>query len=59
MTFAESRRADLIVIMTGQDRDLLDIFSKTPEENIINNPAQIAVMCVDPLAAHFGAVLGS
>lgn len=57
--FATKHKADLIVIMTGQDRDLLDIFSKSPEESIVNNKAEIAVMCVDPLSGQFGAILGS
>jgi nucleotide-binding universal stress UspA family protein len=57
--FATQNNADLIVIMTGQDRDLLDIFSKSPEESLVNNKAGIPVMCVDPLNAQFGAILGS
>jgi len=57
--FATDKKADLIVIMTGQDRDLLDIFSKSPEESIVNNKAGIPVMCVDPLNTQFGAILGS
>lgn len=57
--FATQNQADLIVIMTGQDRDLLDIFSKSPEESLVNNKAGIPVMCVDPLNTQFGAILGS
>lgn len=57
--FATQNKADLIVIMTGQDRDLLDIFSKSPEESLVNNKAGIPVMCVDPLNTQFGAILGS
>lgn len=57
--FATAKKADLIVIMTGQDRDLLDIFSKSPEESLVNNKAGIPVMCVDPLNTQFGAILGS
>jgi hypothetical protein len=57
--YATDKKADLIVIMTGQDRDLLDIFSKSPEESLVNNKAGIPVMCVDPLNTQFGAILGS
>ncbi len=57
--FAIAHSADLIVIMTGQDRDLLDIFSKSPEESLINNKGEIPVLCVDPLNSQFGAILGS
>jgi len=56
IAFSEKVDADLIVIMTGEDRGLLDIIKGSDEENIVNNKAQIPVLCVDPMNAQYGSV---
>lgn len=48
--------ADLIVIMTGDDRGLLDRFTGSEEEHIVYNPEQIPVMCIEPKDAQYGSV---
>lgn len=57
LAYAESVDADLLVIMTGEDRGLLDIITGgSDEENIVNNKAQIPVLCIDPMNAQYGSV---
>jgi nucleotide-binding universal stress UspA family protein len=57
LAYAESVDADLLVIMTGEDRGLLDIITGgSDEENIVNNKAQIPVMCIDAMNAQYGSV---
>jgi nucleotide-binding universal stress UspA family protein len=48
--------ADLIVIMTGDDRGLLDRFTGSEEEHIVYNAYQIPVMCIEPKDAQYGSV---
>ena len=48
--------ADLIVIMTGDDRGLLDRFTGSEEEHIVYNSYQIPVMCIEPKDAQYGSV---
>jgi nucleotide-binding universal stress UspA family protein len=48
--------ADLLAIMTGDHRGLLDLLSNTEEEHIVNNQAQIPVLCIDPQNVLYGSV---
>jgi nucleotide-binding universal stress UspA family protein len=48
--------ADLLAIMTGDHRGLLDLLSTTDEEHIVNNQAQIPVLCIDPQNVLYGSV---
>ena len=48
--------ADLLAIMTGDHRGLLDLLSTTEEEHIVNNQAQIPVLCIDPQNVLYGSV---
>lgn len=48
--------ADLVAIMTGDHRGLLDLLSTTDEEHIVNNQAQIPVLCIDPQNVLYGSV---
>jgi nucleotide-binding universal stress UspA family protein len=56
--YAIKVEADLLTIMTGDHRGLLDIISAsvTEGEHIVNNKAQIPVMCIDPQNALYGSV---
>jgi len=56
--YAIKVEADLLTIMTGDHRGLLDIISasETEGEHIVNNQAQIPVMCIDPQNALYGSV---
>jgi nucleotide-binding universal stress UspA family protein len=56
LAYADEVDADLLVIMTGEDRGLLDIITGSDEENIVNNKSQIPVLCVDPMNAQYGSV---
>ncbi|MFN3528546.1 MAG: universal stress protein [Bacteroidia bacterium] len=56
LAYADEVNADLLIIMTGEDRGLLDIITGSDEENIVNNKSQIPVMCVDPMNAQYGSV---
>lgn len=56
LAYADKVEADLMVIMTGEDRGLLDIITGSDEENIVNNKSQIPVLCIDPMNAQYGSV---
>lgn len=56
LAYADQVDADLIVIMTGEDRGLLDFITGSDEENIVNNKSQIPVLCIDPMNAQYGSV---
>jgi nucleotide-binding universal stress UspA family protein len=56
LAYADKVEADMIVIMTGEDRGLLDIITGSDEENIVNNKSQIPVLCIDPMNAQYGSV---
>jgi len=47
--FAASIFADMIIIMTSEDKDWSDYFSGPNEQDIIANPAQIPVFCLNPV----------
>jgi hypothetical protein len=47
--FAASIFADMIIIMTTEEKDWLDYISGPNEQNIIANPAQIPVFCLNPV----------
>lgn len=56
LAYADEVEADLMVIMTGEDRGLFDILTGSDEENIVNNKSQIPVLCIDPMNAQYGSV---
>lgn len=56
LAYADKVEADLMVIMTGEDRGLFDIITGSDEENIVNNKSQIPVLCIDPMNAQYGSV---
>lgn len=56
LAYADKVEADLMVIMTGEDRGLFDILTGSDEENIVNNKSQIPVLCIDPMNAQYGSV---
>ena len=47
--FAASIFADMILIMTTEEKEWTDYFSGPNEQDIIANPAQIPVFCVNPV----------
>ena len=50
--FAAEIDADLITIITEKGKDLADFILGPNNEKIINNDAQIPVMCVNPMDSH-------
>lgn len=56
LDYAFQVNADLLVIMTGDDRGLLDRFTGSEEEHIVYNSGQIPVMCIEPKDAQYGSV---
>lgn len=49
IAFSKSINADMIIILTTVDKDLKDMLIGPNEQLVINNEAQIPVMCVNPL----------
>ncbi len=47
--FAEKISADLIIILTSHDKGIIDYVLGPTEQQVINNTANIPVMCVNPL----------
>jgi len=56
LEYAARVDADLIVIMTDDDRGLLDRFTGSEEEHIVYNSDQIPVLCIEPRDAQYGSV---
>jgi nucleotide-binding universal stress UspA family protein len=56
LQYATRVDADLLTIMTGDSRGLLNFIYETNEEHIVNNQAQIPVLCIDPQNALYGSV---
>lgn len=56
LDYASQADADLIVIMTGDDRGLLDRFTGSEEEHIVYNDHQIPVLCIEPKDAQYGSI---
>lgn len=50
IAFAEANEADLIVILTTAGKNVTEFIIGKDEEKIINNAAQIPVMCVNPVS---------
>lgn len=51
IAYATKISADLILILTTNEKGLMEIIIGPEEQNVINNNSQIPVMCVNPLQA--------